>query len=89
MRIVNQGRGTGKTFSLVVTSHVTGIPIVVSTDFEKRIILQDYKDKYDIEVYTVDEITGMTFNKGILVDEMDFIMERLLGFKVIAGTTTA
>ena len=58
MRIINRGRGTGKTAMLISTAYVTGKPIITSTMNNKNSLL-DMAEKMsisaNIEVYTINE----------------------------------
>ena len=58
MRIINRGRGTGKTAILISAAYVTGKPIITYTINNKNSLL-DMAEKMgildNIEVYTIKE----------------------------------
>ena len=99
MRIINRGRGTGKTAMLISTAYVTGKPIVTSTMNTKNSFL-DMAERMgisaNIEVYTINE--WLEYHKlympsnEILVDNVELILgdvlSKFLNANVIAGTMT-
>ena len=97
MRIINRGRGSGKTTMLVYTAYITGCPIIVYTEISKSYVLEIAK-KMDIldfvDVYTLDEWlrygNRARHNNGVLVDNMDLMMNKVLSdylnVQVVAGT---
>lgn len=85
MRIINRGRGTGKTLALICASDVTGYPIVVWSHNDKDRVLKQAKDLgFNVEVYTVDEIRERTkYNhdrRELLVDEASKMLEEALTY---------
>ena len=99
MRIINRGRGTGKTTMLISTAYVTGKPIITSTMNNKN-NLMSMAEKMgiltNIEVYTINEWLeyhrSYMPNNEILVDNVELILgdvlSKFLNANVIAGTMT-
>lgn len=99
MRIINRGRGTGKTAMLISTAYVTGKPIITSTMNTKNSLL-DMAERMgisaNIEVYTINE--WLEYHRlykqsnEILVDNVELILgdvlSKFLNANVIAGTMT-
>lgn len=99
MRIINRGRGTGKTAILISTAYVTGKPIITSTMNNKNNLL-DMAERMgmsaNIEVYTINE--WLEYHRlykqsnEILVDNIELILgdvlSKFLNANVIAGTMT-
>lgn len=97
MRIINRGRGTGKTTALICASYVTGAPIIVwNTAIKDFTLKQAKKLGYDIVVFTVREFreAGRYHDSAseVLIDESpNFIEEALtyyLGAHPLAITMT-
>lgn len=99
MRIINRGRGTGKTAMLISTAYVTGKPIITSTTSNKNNLMNMAKTmcmSNNIEVYTINEWLefhrSYTPNNEILIDNVDLILgevlSKFLNVNVIAGTMT-
>ncbi|RHQ81945.1 hypothetical protein [Clostridium sp. AF22-10] len=99
MRIINRGRGTGKTAMLISTAYVTGKPIITSTKSNKNSLMDMAKTmcmSNNIEVYTINEWLefhrSYTPNNEILIDDVDLILgevlSKFLNVNVIAGTMT-
>ena len=99
MRIINRGRGTGKTAILISAAYVTGKPIITYTMNNKNSLL-DMAERMgisaNIEVYTINEWlechrSYMPSNE-ILVDNVELILgdvlSKFLNANVIAGTMT-
>lgn len=99
MKIINRGRGTGKTTMLISTAYVTGKPIITSTMNNKN-NLMNMAEKMgistNIEVYTINEWLEChrvyKLNDEILVDNVELILgdvlSKFLNANVIAGTMT-
>jgi hypothetical protein len=97
MRIINRGRGTGKTAMLISTAYVTGKPIITSTMNTKNSLL-DMAERMgisaNIEVYTINEWLEYHKlympNNEILVDNVELILgdvlSKFLNANIIAGT---
>lgn len=97
MRIINRGRGTGKTAMLISTAYVTGKPIITSTMNTKNSLL-DMAERMgisaNIEVYTINEWLEYHKlympNNEILVDNVELILgdvlSKFLNANVITGT---
>lgn len=97
MRIINRGRGTGKTAMLISTAYVTGKPIITCTMNTKNSLL-DMAERMgisaNIEVYTINEWLEYHKlympNNEILVDNVELILgdvlSKFLNANVIAGT---
>ena len=99
MRIINRGRGTGKTTMLVSTAYVTGKPIITSTMSNKNSLMDTARRmgvSNNIEVYTIDEWLKCHRpyipNNEILIDDVELILgeilSKFLDANVIAGTMT-
>ena len=99
MRIINRGRGTGKTAILISAAYVTGKPIITYTMNNKNSLL-DMAERMgisaNIEVYTINEWLEYYKlympNNEILVDNVELILgdvlSKFLNANVIAGTMT-
>ena len=99
MKIINRGRGTGKTTMLISTAYVTGRPIITYTKNNKNNLINTANAmgiSDNIEVYTMNEWLERhklyTLNDGILVDNVELILvealSKFLNANVIAGTMT-
>lgn len=99
MRIINRGRGTGKTAMLISTAYVTGKPIITYTINSKNNLINMAKAmgmSNNIEVYTINEWLEChrpyILNNEILVDNVELmlgeILSKFLNANVIAGTMT-
>lgn len=100
MKIINRGRGTGKTAMLISTAYVTGNPIITYTMSNKNNLMDTAKKMGvldGIDVYTISEwldIHGShTSNNKILVNNVESMLgealSKFLDADVIAGTMTA
>ena len=99
MRIINRGRGTGKTAMLISTAYVTGKPIITYTMNNKNSLL-DMAERMgisaNIEVYTINEWLechrSYKSSNEILVDNVElmlgYVLSKSLNANVIAGTMT-
>lgn len=94
MNFINRGRGTGKTMMLISASQVTGYPIIVSTEAQKKYLL-DMASKMNciIRCFTIHDFLVHDYNrmyKKILLDDCkDFIDDALNHYfkcEVVAGT---
>ena len=98
MRIINRGRGTGKTAMLISTAYVTGKPIITSTMNNKNNLMSMAEKmgvSTNIEVYTINEwleCHRSYMQNEILVDNVELILgdvlSKLLNVNVIAGIMT-
>ena len=99
MKIINRGRGTGKTSMLISTAYVTGDPIITYTMRNKNNLIFTAKTmgmSDNTEVYTMNEWLERhrlyTSNNGILVDNVELmlgkVLSKFLNANVIAGTMT-
>ena len=97
MRVINRGRRTGKTQTLICASYVTGAPIIVWNNAMKALTIKQAKALgYEIEVFTAREFREAgRYHDGareVLIDESrDFIEEALtyyLGAHPLAITMT-
>lgn len=92
MKIINKPRGTGKTYRLIITADVTGVPILVKTISQKQHIKeQAERMNCKVRVHTIDEFIKQRMHyQEVLIDELELIvgeiLEEYLGSKVIAGT---
>ena len=98
MRIINRGRGTGKTAMLISTAYVTGKPIITSTMNNKNNLMSMAEKmgvSTNIEVYTINEwleCHRSYMQNEILVDNVElilgYVLSKLLNVNVIAGIMT-
>lgn len=99
MRIINRGRGTGKTAMLISTAYVTGKPIITLTTSNKNNLMYMAKTmgmSDSIEVYTINEWLEChrpyVPNNEILVENVELmlgeVLSKFLNANVIAGTMT-
>lgn len=92
MKIINKPRGTGKTYRLIITADVTGVPILVKTTSQKQYIKEQAKRmNCEVRVHTIDEFMKQRLKyREVLIDELELIigeaLEEYLGTEVIAGT---
>lgn len=86
MKIINLGRGQGKTTRLLYASEFNDVPILCSTLREKR-YLQEQAKRYGLKIpepITVSDVTSNTLRGGeeilkdILVDEAPMVLQNLL-----------
>lgn len=95
MQIDVDNRGKGKTTSLIMDAYFTGTPIITITVSRRNHILNQAHNMgmgEDIRVYTVNEVTdkkavGLDFGE-VYVDELEDILNFLLGLKVRKATLT-
>lgn len=97
MRIINRGRGNGKTTMLIYTAYATGMPIIVHTRRQADLLLKQAKDmNVDVEVFTVCEWNELRLpsknGMSVLVDEANIMIEDCLkmyiGSNIAAATMT-
>lgn len=96
MKIINRGRGTGKTVMLIHSAYITGASIIVFDNSMKEHVLRTAKDIgcEGIEVITLEDIRVLKHfgSQKVLVDEADRLFERalecFLGCKIEACTMT-
>lgn len=99
MRIINRGRGTGKTTMLISTAYVTGKPVITSTMNSKNNLMSMAEKmgvSTNIEVYTINEWLeshkSYRSSNEILVDNVELILgdvlSKFLNANVVAGTMT-
>lgn len=99
MEIFNVPRGCGKTTNIIIEAAKTGYPIItlrrtMKKDIERR--AEKITNK-KITVYTVAEFLDDDFWRGkidkkpehVLIDELPFILEELLGAKCEIVTMTS
>lgn len=86
MKIINLGRGQGKTTRLLYASEFNDALILCSTLTEKR-YLQEQAKRYGLEIpepITVSDVTSNTLRgsekilKDVLVDEAPMVLQSLL-----------
>ncbi len=90
MDIIRGDRVSGKTMELIKISHYLNLPILCISKFSAQDIQRKAKEmNLTIPAPIVDiaqlEGSGIT---EILVDEFDYILEKLLGVKVRFATTS-
>lgn len=99
MEIINLPRGCGKTTNIIIEAVKTGYPIItlrntMKKDIERR--AEKIANK-KITVYTVAEFLNDNFwcdkidkkPEHILIDELPYILEELLGSKCETATMTS
>ena len=97
MEILKGERGSGKTLELIRISHYTKQIIVCHTRVMKEIIKEMAIDfEYDIpEPILINDLEFEKskdvnrFKNGILIDEIDLTLNRLLGLSVSCVTTSS
>lgn len=95
MQIDVDNRGKGKTTSLIMDAYFTGTPIITTTASRRNSVLAQAHNMgmgEDIRVYTVNEVTdkkavGLDFGE-VYVDELEDVLNFLLGLKVRKATLT-
>ena len=97
MQIDIDNRGKGKTTSLIMDAYFTGTPIITTTASRRNSVLAQAHNMgmgEDIRVYTVNEVTdkkavGLDFGEEeVYVDELEDVLNFLLGLKVRKATLT-
>lgn len=86
MKVINLGRGQGKTTRLLYASEFNNTPILCTTVFEKNRLMQQAKMlRLEIpEPITVDDVTtnklrdNKDVDNGILIDEAPSVIKSLL-----------
>ena len=99
MEIMNLPRGCGKTTNIIIEAVKTGYPIITFRSTMKRDIERRAEKitNQKITVYTVAEFLNDEFwcNKidkkpeHVLIDELPFVLEELLGAKCETATMTS
>lgn len=95
MQIDVDNRGKGKTTSLIMDAYFTGTPIITTTVSRRNSVLAQAHNMgmgEDIRVYTVNEVmdkkaVGLDFGE-VYVDELEDVLNFLLGLKVRKATLT-
>lgn len=96
MQIDVDTRGKGKTTSLIMDAYFTGTPIITTTASRRNSVLAQAHNMgmgEDIRVYTVNEVmdkkaVGLDFGEEVYVDELEDVLNSLLGLKVRKATLT-
>lgn len=97
MKIINLGRGQGKTTRLLYASEFNDMPIICSTLTEKR-FLEGQAKRYGLKIpepITVNEITCGYLNgsdatyKEVLVDEAPLVLQNILASLGMRGGVRA
>lgn len=100
MNIICKPRGCGKTYDLIMESARTGNPIVTETSAESRFINEEaklmgvnIKQAISIREYEIFKCNGSLFNSPswtgkVLIDNVEFVLNRLLGAEVVTATCT-
>lgn len=99
MEIMNLPRGCGKTTNIIIESVKTGYPIITLRNTMKKEIERRAEKitNKKITVYTVAEFLDDEFWLGkidkkpnhVLIDELPFVLEELLGAKCEMATMTS
>jgi hypothetical protein len=101
MKIINLGRGQGKTTRLLYASEFNNMPILCSSLHEKQLLIAK-ANEYDLKIpepITVNDVISnklrgnKSIDNGVLVDEAPIVFQSLLtslgvrgGIKAIAFT---
>ena len=95
MKIINLGRGEGKTTRLIYASEFNNVPILCATSMQKEHI-QRKAYEYGLEIpkpITVRDIVTnrcvRQFDNGVLVDEAPFVLEVLLSYLGVTNEVKA
>lgn len=96
MQIDLDNRGRGKTTTLIMDAYFTGLPIITTTMGRRNNILNQAHNmgmREDIRVYTVSEVAskkaeGLDFGEEVYVDELEDVLNLLLGLRVRKATLT-
>ena len=99
MRIINRGRGTGKTAMLISTAYVTGKPIITFTMNNKNSLMSMANTMGvldNIEVFTINEWLEChrpyMSNNEVLIDNVELmlgeVLSKFLNANVVAGMMT-
>ena len=96
MQIDVDNRGKGKTTSLIMDAYFTGTPIITTTASRRNSVLAQAHNMgmgEDIHVYTVNEVmdkksVGLDFGEEVYIDELEDVLNSLLGLKVRKATLT-
>lgn len=99
MEIMNLPRGYGKTTNIIIEAVKTGYPIITLHSTMKRDIERRAEKitNQKITVYTIAEFLDDDFWKGkidkkpeyVLIDELSFVLEKLLDAKCEMATMTS
>lgn len=99
MEIMNLPRGCGKTTNIIIEAAKTGYPIITLYNAMRRRIERRAEEitNQKITVYTVAEFLDDGFWRGkidkkpehVLIDELSFVIEELLGAKCEMATMTS
>ena len=99
MEIINLPRGYGKTTNIIIKAAKTGYPIITLYDARRRCIERRAEEitNQKITVYTVAEFLDDDFwcdkidkkPEHVLIDELPFVLEELLGAKCEMATMTS
>lgn len=99
MEIINLPRGYGKTTNIIIKAAKTGYPIITLYDAMRRCIERRAEEitNQKITVYTVAEFLDDDFwcdkidkkPEHVLIDELPFVLEELLGAKCEMATMTS
>lgn len=92
MKIINFDRGEGKTHFLAQQSLLNDIPIVVMGTTEQKRLLEMYPSiQTPIPIYDIlnNRMRGSRrMDKGIYIDELDIILESIMGCDIKLATTS-
>lgn len=99
MEIMNLPRGCGKTTNIIIEAVKTGYPIITLHNAMRKRIERRAEEitNQKITVYTVAEFLDDGFWRGkidkkpeyVLIDELSFVLEELLGAKCEMATMTS
>lgn len=97
MKIINLGRGQGKTTRLLYASEFNDTPILCSTLKEKDFLInkaEQYRLKIPEPISVSDVVSGKSMgqgviNKDILIDEAPMVLQNLLSSLGMRGGISA
>jgi hypothetical protein len=85
MKIINMGRGQGKTTRLLYASEFNDAPILCSNETQKRYLLYrarelnlDIPEPINVVDLFSNKIRGKRYDDGILVDDAEIVLQQML-----------
>lgn len=92
MNIIRLDRGEGKTTMLIKESARLNAPIICMNTFQREYILEVAK-KNNLNIPTPlrvgDDLRGYDLKNGILIDDVECVLEKILGVKIQTVTTSS
>ena len=97
MKIINLGRGRGKTTRLLYASEFNDMPILCSTNIEKKHLMEQ-AERYELKIPDPISVSDIISNKlrgseiaykDVLVDEAPIVLQNLLSSLGMQGNVKA